>query len=97
MRVLRTVRAYHPKAWSRYGFTDSFNPLKKWYNADVIGIDLGISMLMAENHRTGFVWDYFMRNPEPRAAMQLANFQPNAGIKNGLATSPAPEDDARKN
>jgi hypothetical protein len=77
MRVLRTVRAYHPKAWSRYGFTDSFNPLKKWYNADVIGIDLGISMLMAENHRTGFVWDYFMRNPEPRAAMQLANFQPN--------------------
>jgi hypothetical protein len=77
MRVLRTIRAYHPKAWSRYGFTDSFNPLKNWYNADVIGIDLGISMLMTENHRTGFAWNYFMQNPEARSAMQLAGFLPN--------------------
>ena len=29
-----------------------FNPLKDWYNPDVIGIDVGITMLMAENQRT---------------------------------------------
>jgi hypothetical protein len=77
LRVLRTIRAYHPKAWGRYGFTDSFNPLKNWYNADVLGIDVGISLVMAENHRTGFVWEYFMKNPEVQTAMQLANFLPN--------------------
>jgi len=32
-------------------------------------------MLMAENHRTGLVWDIFMKNPEARTAMQKAGFQ----------------------
>jgi len=32
-------------------------------------------MLMAENHRTGFVWQTFMKNPEAKAAMQKAGFQ----------------------
>jgi hypothetical protein len=40
-------------------------------NPDVIGIDLGISMLMAENARTGFVWKTFMKNPEASEAMNL--------------------------
>jgi hypothetical protein len=35
----------------------------------VLGIDLGITMLMAENHRTGFVWQTFMKNPEATSAM----------------------------
>jgi hypothetical protein len=42
---------------------------------DVLGIDLGISMLMAENYRTGFVWNTFMTNSQAIAAMQLAGFQ----------------------
>jgi len=41
----------------------------------VIGIDLGIMMLMAENHRTGFVWNTFMKNPEAAAAMTAVGFQ----------------------
>ncbi len=28
---------------------DAFNPLKNWYDSDVIGIDTGITMVMAEN------------------------------------------------
>jgi hypothetical protein len=74
MKVLRTIRGYS-KAWSRYGFIDVFNPLKNWYNPDVIGIDVGITMLMAENQRSGFVWKYFMKNPEAIKAMQLAGFK----------------------
>ncbi len=77
MQVLRTVRGrYGDKAWSRYGFVDAFNPLTGWYDPDVLGIDLGITMLMAENHRTGFVWDTFMKNPEARQSMLTVGFHP---------------------
>ncbi len=53
MRVLRTIHDHYPNAWCRYGFVDAFNPLTGWYDTDVIGIDTGITMLMAENARTG--------------------------------------------
>ena len=46
------------------GLSDAFHPAANWYNPDVLGIDLGISLLMAENLRTGQVWNTFMRNPE---------------------------------
>jgi hypothetical protein len=75
MRVLRTIKDRYPKAWSRYGFVNAFNPLKNWYDGDVIGIDTGITMLMAENARTGFVWDTFMKNLEAQRGMQRAGFK----------------------
>jgi len=75
MRVLRTIRSrYADKAWSRYGFIDAFNPLTAWWDHDVLGIDLGITMLMAENHRSGFVWQTFMKNPEAQQAMAKVGF-----------------------
>ncbi len=76
--VLRNLRGSYANAWGRYGFTDAFNPLRNWYNPTVLGIDQGILMLMAENYRTSFVWSTFMANPETRAAMKLAGFQPNS-------------------
>jgi hypothetical protein len=72
--VLRNIKSGHPKAWQRYSFVDAFNPLSGWYDTDVLGIDLGIMMLMAENQRTGFVWDTFMKNPEAVAAMTAVGF-----------------------
>jgi hypothetical protein len=74
MLVLRTIRERYAEAWGRYGFADAFNPLDGWYNPDVLGIDQGITMLMAENQRTGFVWKTFMKNTEAQAAMQKAGF-----------------------
>lgn len=76
IRVLRTIRSRYPEARTPYSFVDAFNPIAGWYNLDVIGIDLGITMLMAENHRTGFVWQTFMKNPEVTSAMQKAGFKP---------------------
>jgi hypothetical protein len=32
-------------------------------------------MLMAENHRTGFVWQTFMKNPEAQSAMKRVGFK----------------------
>jgi hypothetical protein len=77
MRVLRTIHDHYPNAWCRYGFVDAFNPLTNWYDSDVIGIDTGITMLMAENARTGYVWDTFMKNPEAKRGMDLAGFKPD--------------------
>jgi hypothetical protein len=78
MRVLHTIRVHYPNAWSRYGFVDAFNPLTGWYDTDVVGIDTGILMIMAENARTGFVWETFMKNPEAQRGMESAGFKPYA-------------------
>jgi len=74
MEVLRNIKDHYPRAWSRYGFVDAFNPLTNWYDTDVVGIDKGITMLMAENARSGFVWDIFMKNPEAQRGMLRAGF-----------------------
>ena len=75
VRVLRALRENFGKdAWGRYGFCDAFHPDLHWYDTDVIGIDLGIGLLMAENLRTAFVWETFMQNPEPLAAMKACGF-----------------------
>ena len=76
MRVLRTIKnRYGTKAWTQYGFIDAFNPLTNWYDTDVVGIDIGISMVMAENARTSFVWNTFMKNPEAQRGMERAGFK----------------------
>ncbi len=76
MQVLRTIRNRYPQAWSCYGFVDGLNPLKNWYDSDVVGIDAGITMVAAENARTGYIWKVFMENPEAQRGMQLAGFKP---------------------
>ena len=75
MQVLRTIRERYPRAWGRYGFVDAFNPLKNWYNPDVLGIDVGITMLMAENARSGLVWNTFMKNQDAQRGMERAGFK----------------------
>ena len=77
--TLRTLRAtrerWGARVWGRYGFVDAFNPATGWVNRDVIGIDVGITVLMAENARNGWVWKTFMKNPEMENAMKKAGFQ----------------------
>lgn len=73
--VLKTIRNRYPSAWTKYGFVNAFNPLKNWYDSDVIGIDTGIILLMAENLRTRFVWDTFMKTPEAQRGMERAGFR----------------------
>jgi hypothetical protein len=73
--VLKTIRNRYPSAWTKYGFVNAFNPLKNWYDPDVIGIDTGIILLMAENLRTRFVWDTFMKTPEAQRGMERAGFR----------------------
>ena len=75
LRVLQSLKQVYGKdAWGRYGFCDAFHPDVLWYDPDVLGIDLGIGLLMAENLRSGLVWKTFMQNPEAVAAMQRVGF-----------------------
>ncbi len=82
---------YGARAWARYGLVDAFNPLTGWYDADVLGIDLGIMAIMAENLRTGFVWEMFMKNKEAQVGMQRAGFQQENDVPVSAAPrAPAP-------
>jgi len=74
--ALRAMRdRYGQKGYVKYGFVDAFNPATGWYNRDVIGIDVGPIVLMAENCRSGFVWKTFMSSPEAQRAMRAAGFR----------------------
>lgn len=74
-RVLESMlHRYGNNVWTRYGFVDAFHPGANWYGPDVLGIDLGIMLIMAENLRTGSVWQAMMRAPEVRRGFQFAGF-----------------------
>ena len=76
LRVLKNIRERYEGTWSRYGFINAFNPMTKWYDPDVIGIDTGITLLMAANLRSEFVWTTFMKNANVIRALDRAGFGP---------------------
>jgi len=74
--VLRSLREkFGDRVYGRYGFVDAFNPILDWVGPDVVGIDLGITLLSTENYRTGRVWRWFMQNPEIPAAMEKVGLE----------------------
>ncbi|MEP7213853.1 MAG: glycoside hydrolase family 3 N-terminal domain-containing protein [Acidobacteriota bacterium] len=76
--ALKEMKAkYGDQIYGKYGFADAFNPHNGWINPDVIGIDLGITLLSAENLRSGKVWFWFMLNPELQYAMRAAQLTQN--------------------
>lgn len=57
------------KAFDRFGFADAFNPRTGWASTDATGLGLGITLLSAENLRSGKVWEWFMGAPEIQKAV----------------------------
>lgn len=81
--TLRHMReAYGETIWRHYGFVDAFNPDSGWVAPDVIGLDVGITLVQAENARTGLVWALFMRAPEVQRGLARAGFVPTARTLN---------------
>jgi hypothetical protein len=75
IRVLQNIHdTYARCTWKKYGFVDAFNPRTHWAGPDVLGINAGIVLVMAENARSGFVWEQFMKNEGPRLGMKRAGF-----------------------
>ena len=93
--AVAALRAMHQKyggrVYGKYGFVDAFNPKTGWTDTDVIGINVGIILLSAENATTGNVWKWFMRNSEPVKAMQkvgLASYRKSMKKQRGQAHLP---------
>jgi len=73
--ALQAIREkYGDRVYGRYGFIDGYNPTFKWFDGDVVGIDLGVTLLSAENLLTGNVWRWFMKNNAIVRGMDLAGF-----------------------
>ena len=80
--ALTTMREkFGDRVYGRYGFVDAFNPNTNWTDTDVIGIDVGIILLSAENARGGNVWRWFMRNSEIRRALLLVKLKVIFGVR----------------
>jgi hypothetical protein len=73
--ALRNMYDTHrAKIWTGYGFADAFNETVNWWDKDVLGIDQGPIIIMAENYRTGKVWNTFMKEKIIADGLQKAGF-----------------------
>ena len=70
--VLKMRHDLGDKLWGRYGFSNSFNLDRNWYDPDVIGIDLGMAMLAIENDRTGMIWKLLGSHPDIKRGLRVA-------------------------
>lgn len=90
IRALRTMRERYPQVWGQYGFLDAFNPTLQtpgvrlghgriipgvgWFDTDYLGIDQGPIVLMAENYRSGLIWEHMKHSPYVVAGLRRAGF-----------------------
>jgi hypothetical protein len=75
MQALRHfLSVYGEKIWGRFGFVDAFCESKDWYADTYLAIDQGPIMVMIENHRTGLLWNLFMKAPEIQAGLRALSF-----------------------
>lgn len=65
---------FRTNIWTGYGFRDAFNLRANWWDSDVLGIDQGPILIMAENYRSQKVWQVFAQNPEVQRGLAAAGF-----------------------
>jgi hypothetical protein len=58
-----------------FGPYDAFNDELNWVKKAYIGIDEGPIVVMIENHRTGLLWNSFMKDSDVRAGLTKLGFQ----------------------
>jgi hypothetical protein len=80
---------YQDRLWGRYGFSDAFNVDRSWYDRDVIGIDLGMTLVALEDARTRLIWRLLGRVTGVRRGMRAAAFRVTAesGVRGLLVRS----------
>jgi hypothetical protein len=84
MPALREMLSqYGDSVYGRYGFADAFNPHWQggglWVDPDVVGIDVGISLLSIDNLQNGYTWKWFMSSPYAKVGLQRAGFAKGPG------------------
>lgn len=63
-----------PGLSGEYGLKDAFNLDADWVGPDYIGIDKGITLLMASNYRDESVWNIFMDVPYVKKGLAALQF-----------------------
>jgi hypothetical protein len=65
--------------WGEYGFRDAFNLDENWCGEIYMGLNQAPIVVMIENHRSGLLWNLFMKNPEIQNALtKVKNQQPGS-------------------
>lgn len=71
--ALRNMQqTYGNIVYKKYGLVDAFNPHTGWTSSIVLGIDVGMMLLAAENSRSNSVWDVFKQNSVARQSLASA-------------------------
>ncbi len=89
--ALRTMYDMHRATiWTGYGFNDAFNlsVTPAWWDKDVLGIDQGPIVIMAENYRTGSVWKTFMKDKNVADGLSRAGFTTVTDVDDDRARAP---------
>jgi hypothetical protein len=87
--LMHMKQRYGERLYGRYGFLDAFNPTLRetiavqhgvvdpvlgWFDTDYLGIDQGPILIMAENLRSGLVWETMKKNPHLVRGLRRAGF-----------------------
>ncbi|RIJ34470.1 glucoamylase family protein [Pontibacter oryzae] len=56
--------------WGSYGFRDAFNLDENWVSPLYMGLNQAPITVMIENHRSGLIWNLFMKNKEIQQALR---------------------------
>jgi hypothetical protein len=76
LTVARELLTRHgSRVWRDLGFVDAFCESRDWYADTFLAIDQGPIVVMIENHRTGLLWNLFMRVPEVREGLRRLGFK----------------------
>jgi hypothetical protein len=59
----------------KYGPYDAYSHQANWYKPRYLAIDQGPIPVMIENHRSGLLWNLFMKNDDVQSGLQLLGFQ----------------------
>jgi hypothetical protein len=77
--AFRALRHFHErlggKLFGRFGFTDAFCESANWFAKTYFAINQGPIVIMIENHRTGLLWDLFMKDRDVQAGLRQLGFQ----------------------
>jgi len=74
---LRALRGFYKKKdqlLGPAGFYDAFTSDLSWIAEAYLAIDQGPVIIMIENHRSGLLWNLFMRNPDVRNGLDKLGF-----------------------
>jgi len=74
MQMLENLYKNHDSLIGKYGPYDAFSFEKNWYTPRYLAIDQGPISVMIENHRSGLLWDLFMKNKYVKNGLEKLKF-----------------------